>query len=339
MERRPWHISRRPTVVRCHSFAYFCIYIKLATSLEVVIPSAVSSKQSTSRSAEMTLEVLGTPEVSGGGGGAVGGPRGSFRLPRSAPDLTADQERDSPGAVSPRSRRLMTPHTSRRSPILPRYYSPHHSRSQSVRMAKRPNRLELPEFRSRVSSMPLEASRYNPRLIDDEEFYRLRSFSITAKGVVNRGDSLRSRRSRSNTSVASSTSRHSGDLREPMSLSAANSCASSHSGHDIVKYRVVILGGSEVGKTALTTQFLTSEYMNAYDSSLGKSTDISLFQDACFQNVIIWRAGWGSGGEIQRDWHRTSNRTMARFLLTEDTSKASHLTERNHQPRLIDMFV
>lgn len=41
----------------------------------------------------------------------------------------------------------------------------------------------------------------------EEEYYRLRHFSITGKGIVNRGDSLKSRRSRSNNSVASSNSR------------------------------------------------------------------------------------------------------------------------------------
>lgn len=42
----------------------------------------------------------------------------------------------------------------------------------------------------------------------EEEYYRLRHFSITGKGVINRGDSLKSRRSRSNNSVASSNSRY-----------------------------------------------------------------------------------------------------------------------------------
>jgi hypothetical protein len=42
----------------------------------------------------------------------------------------------------------------------------------------------------------------------EEEYYRLRHFSITGKGVVNRGDSLKSRRSRSNNSVTSSNSSH-----------------------------------------------------------------------------------------------------------------------------------
>lgn len=39
----------------------------------------------------------------------------------------------------------------------------------------------------------------------------------------------------------------------------------------ISKYRVVLLGDSGVGKTALVSQFMTSEYMNTYDASLGKS--------------------------------------------------------------------
>ncbi|KAK0084083.1 hypothetical protein PV326_006426 [Microctonus aethiopoides] len=55
-------------------------------------------------------------------------------------------------------------------------------------------------IRPRVHSLPEKA--YNPRACDD--LYRLRAFSITHKGVVNRGDSIISRRSRSNTSVNSS---------------------------------------------------------------------------------------------------------------------------------------
>uniref|UniRef100_A0A6P7GLU7 Uncharacterized protein LOC114339720 n=1 Tax=Diabrotica virgifera virgifera TaxID=50390 RepID=A0A6P7GLU7_DIAVI len=83
-----------------------------------------------------------------------------------------------------------------------KYGSPHHNRSQSVktpgRSSGRPNYLCLPQQRSRVASMPNTGV--------EEEYYRLRHFSITGKGVVNRGDSLKSRRSRSNNSVASSNS-------------------------------------------------------------------------------------------------------------------------------------
>ncbi len=41
-----------------------------------------------------------------------------------------------------------------------------------------------------------------------------------------------------------------------------------------VKYRVCILGQNGTGKTALVNQFLTSEYMNTYDASLGKSSPV-----------------------------------------------------------------
>lgn len=36
------------------------------------------------------------------------------------------------------------------------------------------------------------------------------------------------------------------------------------------RYRVCILGQNATGKTALVNQFLTSEYMNTYDASLGE---------------------------------------------------------------------
>jgi hypothetical protein len=59
-------------------------------------------------------------------------------------------------------------------------------------------------IRPRVCSLPEKA--YNPRLSDD--LYRLRTFSITNKGgVVNCGDSIINRRSRSNTSVNSTASK------------------------------------------------------------------------------------------------------------------------------------
>lgn len=57
--------------------------------------------------------------------------------------------------------------------------------------------------RPRVCSLPERP--YNPRQSDD--LYRLRTFSISKGTVVNCGDSIISRRSRSNTSVNSTNSR------------------------------------------------------------------------------------------------------------------------------------
>lgn len=65
--------------------------------------------------------------------------------------------------------------------------------------------LVVEHARPRVCSLPEKP--YNPRLSDD--LYRLRTFSITTKGgVVNCGDSICNRRSRSNTSVNSTNSRY-----------------------------------------------------------------------------------------------------------------------------------
>ncbi|CAA3019251.1 GTP-binding REM 1, partial [Olea europaea subsp. europaea] len=44
------------------------------------------------------------------------------------------------------------------------------------------------------------------------EYYRLRSFSITPHGICSLGDSFRSRRSKSNSSVNSATSSNSGTI-------------------------------------------------------------------------------------------------------------------------------
>ncbi|KAM0727397.1 GTP-binding protein RAD [Formica fusca] len=122
-------------------------------------------------------------------------------------------------------------------------------------------------IRPRVHSLPEKA--YNPRASDD--LYRLRAFSITHKGVVNRGDSIISRRSRSNTSVNSSRNSNVSGERSPFEgscCSGQDASTDSDIEETISKYRVILLGDSGVGKTALVSQFMTSEYINTYDASL-----------------------------------------------------------------------
>ncbi|KAI5631146.1 ras family domain-containing protein [Phthorimaea operculella] len=141
------------------------------------------------------------------------------------------------------------------------YGSPHHSRSQSVKAARsrtgERQLLGLPSQRARVASMPNTGV--------EEEYYRLRHFSITGKGVINRGDSLRSRRSRSNTSVASSASSTEAITRASAPCSLASSRDSSAG---LSAYRVLVIGASGVGKSSLVGQFMTSEYLHAYDTSI-----------------------------------------------------------------------
>lgn len=161
-----------------------------------------------------------------------------------------------------------------------RYGSPHHNRSQSMKTPAdaRPNHLSLPQQRSRIASMPNTGV--------EEEYYRLRHFSTTGKGIINRGDSLKSRRYRSNTSVASSNSSNEqlqlnnspaagvqmflDSARNSASCSLASSRESSQSipPPTILPYRVIMFGDSAVGKSSLVSQFMTSEYLHAYDTSI-----------------------------------------------------------------------
>ncbi|XP_073967493.1 uncharacterized protein [Choristoneura fumiferana] len=174
-----------------------------------------------------------------------------------------------------------------------RYGSPHHFRSQSVKAARsrtgERQLLGLPQQRARVASMPNTGV--------EEEYYRLRHFSITGKGVVNRGDSLRSRRSRSNTSVASSASSTEAVNRASAPCSLASSRDSSAG---LSAYRVLVLGGPGVGKSSLVGQFMTSEYLHAYDTSIddesgersvcvllaGEESEIT-FMDAPSDQVVV----------------------------------------------------
>lgn len=43
------------------------------------------------------------------------------------------------------------------------------------------------------------------------------------------------------------------------------------------RYRVVLFGDAGTGKTALVSQFMTSEYMHTYDASLGKFNGFFIF--------------------------------------------------------------
>lgn len=168
-------------------------------------------------------------------------------------------------------------------------------RSQSVRsrFKKRMdvNSLMDEEFRPRVSSCP---TRPRPRTAatlhplsasaesSNEDIYRVRCFTISAKGdVVNRIDSIRSRSNRSINSAHSSSSVGSNsDYKESRAGGASPGAASrastphSDTGDGTPLYKVFILGSAGVGKTALVDQFMSSEYMNTYE--IGKSSQYAV---------------------------------------------------------------
>ncbi|KAF8786633.1 hypothetical protein HNY73_008321 [Argiope bruennichi] len=187
-----------------------------------------------------------------------------------------------------------------------RTVSPHHNRSLSFRNMKRPTPQQIQcedlgyspsvaGFRPRGSTMPSDNASYylarrrmrskvmyNSRNLtpsppihepgddEDDEFYLCRSFSISSKGaIVNRGDFIR-QRSRSNNSVASTTSSLTTGGNNTSCASNATSYSSGGQGRGPTS-KVQILGATGVGKTALINQFMNSEYMNTYDTQ-GYST-------------------------------------------------------------------
>ncbi|XP_063848494.1 GTP-binding protein REM 2-like isoform X1 [Scylla paramamosain] len=105
---------------------------------------------------------------------------------------------------------------------------------------------------------------------------RLRQFSVTSRGgVVNRGDSFRPRRSASNTSVTSTVSSCSRErLPSVGSVPSTPGCSKVPTPTAPPQHRVVMIGAPGVGKSTLITQFMTSEYMCAYDDSPAASSSL-----------------------------------------------------------------
>ncbi|XP_076321375.1 uncharacterized protein LOC143230932 isoform X2 [Tachypleus tridentatus] len=109
---------------------------------------------------------------------------------------------------------------------------------------------------------------FSPIDHQEDDTYRLRNFTITSKGnVINHGDLLK-HRSRSNQSVASTTS-----LNCPSCASTGTSGSCSWAS----PYKVLMLGDVGVGKSTLVTQFMSSEYSNSsQDEVLEKPVSVLL---------------------------------------------------------------
>lgn len=150
-------------------------------------------------------------------------------------------------------------------------------RARSTSMKKAKNKtfenFELDEMRPRTSSLPTKNSYKRPFIKNlrtageqhDHDLYRLRTFDLTPKGIINRGDSIKSK---STNSIVSSEGEGYA-LSVGSSSCSQNSLANSDlSLHTAKPYRIVILGAVGVGKSTIAQQFLTSEYL--FNSSIGK---------------------------------------------------------------------
>lgn len=110
--------------------------------------------------------------------------------------------------------------------------------------------------------VPVASMQLSPREGEDEDSYRLRSFSLTRKGVINRGDSFKRRRSRSNSLAPAEQETEETNTMPPK---------------EVISYNVAILGARRVGKTGLISQFMTSECINAYDRQRDVPSEQSVF--------------------------------------------------------------
>lgn len=158
-----------------------------------------------------------------------------------------------------------------------------HTRSQSVRVPRRKQREQQwteHKFRPRTASCPNKTRRsfqsanlLRPEVApDDPSAVRMRCFTTAKKGeVFNRGDSFRSRSSK-NSPASSVSSVNSEQHRERISSRASTPHSDIAEPMGSSTYDIFIMGATGVGKTALINQFMTSEYMCAYESfSVGKS--------------------------------------------------------------------
>lgn len=144
------------------------------------------------------------------------------------------------------------------------------SRSNSFKNKLRRKNMKAENDNSRRHSMPQESQTtisvsYND--LSKDQLQRVRSFKITSKGLVNKGDNFRRE---SNASILSTGSAKLDDIKpRRQRLQSANSddscdvgsCASSIPGY----YQVIVAGASDVGKTSLIKQFMTSEYVGILD--------------------------------------------------------------------------
>lgn len=147
-------------------------------------------------------------------------------------------------------------------------------------------RQKVEKYKNRVNSPQLRDSQppgSSPDLLSvsyedvsrgkpDANLRRVRSFKTTSKGVVNRGDSFRKKGARCGGLGKESPPRGLTPNVSPH-LSATPRLAPApvmDGDQNSSYYKIVALGAPGVGKTAITQQFMTSEYI-AFDSSMDQS--------------------------------------------------------------------
>lgn len=157
----------------------------------------------------------------------------------------------------------------------------------------------------------------------DPDSYLLRNFSTTTKGIINRGDSFRRRRSRSNSiqppmdimapvSGTPPTANPLDIVSPPLTPDHILSTVtpqvatpeSAEESEPVSSFRMIILGAAGVGKTALIHQFKTSECINAYDCSASDESEQSISIQLNNQESEIVFVNISTPQELQAELNR-----------------------------------
>ncbi|XP_013775475.1 GTP-binding protein REM 1-like [Limulus polyphemus] len=108
----------------------------------------------------------------------------------------------------------------------------------------------------------------SPLSDEDTALQRLRNFSVRSKRVINRGDSFRFKEELPLKSPEFPEPEcPTPVMSETPDTSSKTNIPTSPKSHENIKYSVLVLGCSAVGKSTLTNQFKTSEYICDYDST------------------------------------------------------------------------
>ncbi|KHN73138.1 hypothetical protein Tcan_05826 [Toxocara canis] len=173
-------------------------------------------------------------------------------------------------------RRKSSPNVSRRCSLMPR------SRMDTPRTDVWPERKMTSGAEERFLKLP-----------DSEDYTRVRQFKIDEKGaVVSRGDSFRRKRMHNKVSESSSPScaLSPNETDSPREEYQSRSTSLS-SNNDSVKeqheppstshgsYKIYVLGATGTGKSALISQFITSEYRNPF------ATEVDSFENTVSVNI------------------------------------------------------
>lgn len=148
------------------------------------------------------------------------------------------------------------------------------SRSRSLRAPKQ--HLSQPNIYEETTMQKKHASFSHSFSVpgDPRDFQRLRNFSVTSKGVINRGDSFRAKTKTSSAQkIASDTDEKALSVADLPQNATQNEpqkadyvCSAESSTPSAPLFRVWILGSPGVGKSSLKQQFMTSEYICENDA-------------------------------------------------------------------------